>query len=263
MAERRHRCLAPALALLLAGPAVRAADGLPPITDADRAAAFPAIPGEHVHAHMAEDPLTAMGLMERLEWRGRTGDDAILWDATGWVGWNMNRLWVRAEGERESGRAGENTLEAFWGRPLARWWDLLVGVRRDSGPGTSRSYVALGVEGLAPQWFHVEATGYLGEGGQFGVGVESTYDWNLTQRLVLGLRTEVEAWGEDDTAAGIGSGLSAAAVGLRLRYEIRREWAPYLGLEWEGVFGDTADLRRASGEDRRETACVLGLRLAF
>lgn len=229
------------------------------ITPEERAAALPRI--EHARVH--EVPWFASLLAERLEWRQDSGDDSLLWDVTGWIGGDNNRLWLRSEGERQSGAAGEGTLEAFWGRPVAVWWDLLAGVRRDFGPGTSRSYLALGVQGLAPQWLHVEATAYAGEGGQIGAGLEVQYDWLLTQRLILGARGEAVAWSEDDTPAGIASGLASGSFGLRLRYEIRREFAPYAGIEWQGLFGDTADLARAAGDHRRETSIVAGVRFWF
>lgn len=229
------------------------------VTPEERAAAFP----ELAHTQVHDAPWFSALLIERLEWQQRSGDDALLWDATGWIGGDRNRLWLRTEGERQSGAAGEGTLEAFWGRPVTPWWDLLAGVRRDFGPGASRSYLALGVQGLAPQWLHVEATAYAGEGGQIGAGLQVQYDWLLTQRLILGARGEAHAWSDDDTPAGIGAGLASGSLGLRLRYEIRREFAPYVGIEWQGLFGDTADLAHDAGEERRETSVVAGVRFWF
>lgn len=254
MAEHRLAVVALAVAGCwgIAQPALAATPG-------ERAAAFPDLAHTQVH----DAPWFAALLVERLEWQQHSGDDALLWDATGWIGSDSSRLWLRSEGERTSGAAGEGTLEAFWGRPVAAWWDLLAGVRRDFGPGASRSYLALGVQGLAPQWFHVEATAYAGEGGQVGAGLEVQYDWLLTQRLILGARGEALGWSDDDTPAGIGAGLASGSLGLRLRYEIRREFAPYVGIDWQGRFGDTADLARAAGERRRETSAVAGVRFWF
>lgn len=254
-----ERYRAAAAVLLVTAGLSFAARAAAPVTPEEHAAAFPDLP----QAHMHDEPVLATLLVERFEWQKRSGGDALLWDATGWVGDDKNRLWLRAEGERESGAAGENKLEAFWGRPVAAWWDLLAGVRHDSGPGASRSYFALGIQGLAPQWFHVEATAYAGEGGQFGAGIEVNYDWLFTNRLILGARGEAEAWSDDDPRAGLGAGIAKGAVGLRLRYEIRREFAPYVGIEWQGLFGDTADLARDAGEKRRETSLVTGLRFWF
>lgn len=252
-----------AAAWLALAAAASAEEPLPRVTPEERAAAFPDVSGTDMHAHMHDDPLSGMLLAEHFEWQGRSGRDALHWDVTGWLGHDMNRLWLRSEGERESGNAGEHELELFWGKPVAAWWDVLLGLRHDSGPGPSRSYLALGLQGLAPQWFHVEATGYAGEGGQFGVGLEVDYDWLFTNRLILTLRSEAEAWSDDDERAGIGSGLSTLAAGLRLRYELRREFAPYIGVHWQGIVGNTADLARKAGEERRETSVVAGLRFWF
>jgi copper resistance protein B len=235
----------------------------PPVTPEERAAAFPDVSGTDLHAHMKHDPLTAMLLAEQFEWQGGSGPDVLQWDATGWAGWSMNRLWLRTEGERSSGRSGEARTELLYGRPVAAWWDVVAGVRHDVGPGPARTYAALGVQGLAPQWFHVEATAYIGERGQAGARLQADYDWLFTSRLILGARAEAEAWSDDDERTGIGSGLSKTSLGLRLRYEIRPELAPYLGVEWSGLFGDTADIARDAGEERRETHLVAGLRWWF
>ncbi len=235
----------------------------PPVTAEERAAAFPDVSGTDLAAHMEHDPLTAMLLAEQFEWQAGSGDDLLKWDAVGWAGWSMNRLWLRTEGERPSGSSGEAQTEILYGRPVAAWWDLVAGVRHDVGPGPARTYAALGVQGLAPQWFHVEATAYLGERGQAGARLQADYEWLFTNQLVLTARGEAHAWSDDDADTGIGSGLAATSFGLRLRYEIRPEFAPYVGVEWEGLFGDTADLAHAAGEERRETHVVAGLRWWF
>jgi copper resistance protein B len=240
-----------------------AVEPLPPVTEDARAAAFPDVAATDMHAHMEHDPLTATLLAEQFEGQAGSGDDVLKWDATGWVGHDMNRLWLRTEGERPSGRSGEARTELLWGRPVTAFWDLLAGVRHDVGPGPARAYAAFGVQGLAPQWFHVEATAYLGESGQAGLRLQADYDWLFTNRLILAARAEAQAWGEDDEPVRIGSGVSTGSAGLRLRYEIRREFAPYLGIEWQALFGDTADFARAAGEERRDTRVVAGVRFWF
>lgn len=247
-------------ALAIAGTAFAAP---PPVTPEERAAAFPDVSGTDLHAHMEHDPFTAVLLAEQFEWQAGSGPDVLHWDATGWAGYSMNRLWLRTEGDRPSGSSGEAQTEILYGRPVAAWWDLVAGVRHDVGPGPARTYAALGVQGLAPQWFHVEATAYVGERGQAGARLQADYDWLFTSRLILTSRVEAHAWSDDDERTGIGSGLSEASLGLRLRYETRPELAPYLGVEWSGLFGDTADIARAAGEERRETRVVAGLRWWF
>ena len=139
----------------------------------------------------------------------------------------------------------------------------MAGARLDTGAGPSRTYAALGLQGLAPQWLHIEATAYLGEAGQAGLHLQGDYDWLITNRVILTARLEGDAWSDDDERAGIGSGLSDVSAGLRLRYEIRREFAPYVGVEWQGLLGDTADLARGAGEPVRDTHLVAGVRIWF
>jgi len=246
-----------ALLLLCSGPA-RAA---PPVTPEERAAAFPPMPpgADHMHGTLIDGTLLA----EELEWQARDGRDALKWDLTGWVGSDMHRLWLRDEGEHSRGSQVGNRLELFYGQPVAAWWDAVAGLRVDTGPGPSRTYLAIGLQGLAPQWFHVEATGYLGEGGQLGLRLKGEYDWLFTNRLILTGRVEAEAWSDDDPRADIGSDIGEVTAGLRLRYELRREFAPYVGVEWMGIHGDTADLARARGEDRHDRRFVIGLRAWF
>ena len=189
--------------------------------------------------------------------------DGLAWEASAWVGNDWNRLWLRSEGEREHGATHAADLELLYGRPVARWWDLLAGVRHDFQPGPSRTWAAVGIAGLAPQWFEVQATAYLGESGALAAEAEVEYELLLTNRLVLQPLLELAWHGEDDPRRGIGSGLSSAELGLRLRYEIDRQFAPYIGLVRERVFGDTAELRRAAGEDTGETRVVAGVRFWF
>jgi copper resistance protein B len=147
---------------------------------------------------------------------------------------------------------------------VAPYWDAQLGLRHDTSEGgQARNWLALGIDGLAPYWFEVGVTAYLGEGGRTALGLSVEQDLLLTQRLVLQPRLEAQAHGRRDAVNGIGKGLSDATVGLRLRYEFSRQFAPYLGLEWAGHFGETADLRRAADEPVRETRAVAGLRFWF
>jgi copper resistance protein B len=243
--------------------AAHAAVPLPPVTAEERAAAFPDVSGTDLHAHMEHDPFTAMLLAEQFEWQTSSGDDSLNWDITGWAGYDEKRLWLRSEGEQPSGDSGEAVIELLYGRPVAAWWDLLVGVRNDAGSGPARTYAALGVIGLAPQWLHVEATAYLGDGGQASLRLQTDYDWLLTNRWVLAARLEAQGWTEDDERAGIGDGLSQATFGLRLGYQIRPEITPYAGVEWDRLFGDTKDYARADGAESRDTRFVAGVRFWF
>lgn len=215
------------------------------------------------HAHMDDDPLVGMFLMDELEWQGASPDDALAWNVSAWLGRDTGRLLFRSEGEMASGDVEASRTELLWSKPIAAWWDLVGGLRQDIGTGPGRTYGLVGVQGTAPYRFHIEADLFGGERGQVGTRLESSYEILLTNRLIAQPRAELQAFGKDDAATGIGSGLSQLELGLRLRYEIRREFAPYVGVEWQGKFGDTADLARAAGESVRDTRFVAGLRFWF
>lgn len=249
--------LLPALLLVLrAAPGA----GLPPLTEAERAAAFPDVGDVDAHAH--DDAINAYLLADQLEWRNGTPED-VAWKVRGWLGRDLNRLWLRARGDKPRGGAGRQEAELFWGRAVSPWWEIVAGLRQDFGAGPSRTYGALGVQGLAPHWVNLELTAYAGESGQAGLALDGDYELLLTNRLILTTEAELAAWRKDDAATGIGEGFSTLKAGLRLRYEFWREFAPYLGLEWEGRFGDTADLAREAGVPVRDTRLLVGLRLWF
>ncbi len=231
---------------------------IPPLTDADRAAAFPA----GLSGHAVHDDIHSFVLVDRLE-TSDAGDDPLAWEASAWIGTDLDRAWLRSEGEAADGRVEAANLELFYGRAVSRWWDGVVGVRHDVGDGPSRTYAAIGVIGLAPQKFEVEATAYLGDHGQAGLAVEAEYDTLLTNRLVLQWQAGAEAWGRSDPQRGLGAGLATVEAGLRLRYEVTRRFAPYVGIAHERAFGNTADLRRAGGHPTDDTRVVAGVRFWF
>lgn len=238
----------------------------PALTDADRAAAFPDLDGHDMGAHMDDDPFVWMVLVDRLEWQQGADEHAFAWDAKAWFGHDRNRLWLRSEGKGEPpqhGRVEHADIEALWGKPVSPWWDVLFGVRHDFDPGPSQTWAAIGVQGMAPYKFEVQATAYLGEGGQTALQAEVEYDLLLTNRLILQPRIEATAYGRDDAGRGVGSGLSEIDAGLRLRYEVRREFAPYIGVEWGRSFGRTSDFARLEGEDIEDLRLVAGVRFWF
>ena len=232
---------------------------IPVLTDADRAAAFAPLDGHATH----DDRIVRFTQFNRLEASDGDHGTGLSWEGSGWIGTDWHRLWLRSEGEREGGRTEAADLEVLYGRPVARWWDAVVGLRHDFQPGPSQTWLAVGVMGLAPQWFEVQATAYLGESGQVAARAEVEYEVLLTNRLILQPLVEVELHSEDDAERGIGSGLSTAEAGLRLRYEVTRKFAPYIGVAWERAYGGTADLRRAEGEDIDDTRLVAGVRFWF
>lgn len=232
---------------------------IPEITEADRVAAFPDVAGHAVH----DNAVHWFVLLDRLETWDEDDASPIAWEGSGWIGTDLDRAWVRSEGEAVDGTVESANVELFYGRAVARWWDAVVGVRHDFGDGPSRTFAAIGVMGLAPYMFEVEATAYLGESGQTGLGLEAEYETLFTNRLILQSVIEAEAWGKDDPARGIGSGLSKVEAGFRLRYEFTRRFAPYVGIVRERVFGQTADFRETNGGEVDDTRFVLGLRTWF
>lgn len=201
--------------------------------------------------------------MDRLE-NVQTRDNAFTeYDLQAWLGKDYERLTLKAEGEVDEGELHEASTELLWGHALAPYWDSQLGVRHDSGEAPDRQWLALGIQGLAPYWFEVDATAYVSEQGHSALNLEAEYELLLTQKLVLQPRLEATLYGRRDAARELGSGLSDLSAGLRLRYEIRREFAPYLGVEWNGKFGGTANYARASGERRSETRIVAGVRFWY
>lgn len=233
---------------------------IPALTEADRAAAFPPLHGGHtVH----DNTIQSFMLLDRFEaWRAAPGT-GLLWEGTGWIGTDLNRLWLRSGGEQVGGRLEDADVEALYGRAITPWWDLVAGIRHDFKPGASQDFAAVGVQGLAPYQFEAQATGYVGPSGQTAARFELAYDTLLTNRLILQPLIEANLYGQSDARRGLGSGLSTVEAGLRLRYEIRREFAPYLGVVHARAFGDTADFLRAEGQAVDDTRWVLGLRLWF
>jgi copper resistance protein B len=202
-------------------------------------------------------------LVDRLE-RVRTRENSSTeYDLQAWFGRDYDRAVLKAEGEIDDGEHHELSTELLWGHAVAAYWNTQLGVRYDGGIEPSRSWLAFGVQGLAPYWFEADITGYVGEHGRTALNVEAEYELLLTQRLILQPRIEANAYGKRDAERELGSGLSDLTAGVRLRYEIRREFAPYIGVERSGKFGGTADFARADGKRTWETRAVAGLRFWF
>jgi copper resistance protein B len=205
-----------------------------------------------------------MWLFDRLERsRSTDGDYATSWEAEGWWGSDLNRLWVKTEGERGSDRTQDGRVEALWSHAWTSFWDGQLGARQDFGQGPNRQWAAVGVQGLAPYWFETQATFYLGEQGRTAARFEASYEMRFTQRLILEPKLELNIYGKDDPQRGISSGLSDLEAGLRLRYEFSRKFAPYIGVNWARRFGGHSDVPGAIDLPARETTWVAGVRLWF
>jgi len=232
---------------------------IPPLTAADRAAVFSSAGGHQVH----DSAINSFFLADKLEWQDADDGSALAWDLSGWIGGDIDRLWLRSEGERSNGKTEDAEIQALWGHAISPWWDVVSGVRQDFKPGAPQTWAALGVQGMALYNFEAEATAFIGEGGQSALRFEGDYDILLTNRLILQPTAELNIYGKNDAQRGIGSGLANTEAGLRLRYEIRREFAPYIGVTWNRTYGNSADYAREEGEDRSEARLVLGVRMWF
>jgi copper resistance protein B len=203
---------------------------------------------------------TAKVLFDQLEWRNSAEGNAAVWDGEAWYGGDDNKIWLRSEGERVGGTTQNARADLLWDHTFARWWSVQAGGRQDFGDGPGRTWAAIGIEGLAPYWFATEATFYVGEQGHTALRLKSEYELLITQRLILQPEGEANLYGEADPARQLGSGLSDLQIGLRLRYEVRRELAPYIGAVWARQFGGTADHARELGGDPSNVQFVAGIR---
>ncbi len=215
-------------------------------------------------AEMEDDPILSKVMIGQLEMRAASGDNPLVWDdVQAWVGKDLNKLWLKTEGEYVDNRATELEIQLLYSRAVATYWDLQVGWRGDIRPEPTRDWLALGFKGLAPYFFEIDAAIFIGESGRTAARLEGEYQLLFTQRLILTPKMEINWNGKDDVEARIGSGLSEIEIGLRLRYEIRREIAPYFGLNWWKKFGDTGDFASAAGQKTDDFQWVIGLRAWF
>ena len=211
---------------------------------------------------MDMDDTAAFGklLADQFEWRHGDGAEGPAWDVQGWYGTDYNKLWLKTEGVRLGSVTEDGRVELLWDRIFSRWWSMQAGVRHDLGEGPSRNWLALGAQGLAPYFFQIEATGYVGDAGRTAARFRAEYELLFTQRMILQTEFELNAYGKDDPERHIGAGFSDLQLGLRLRYEIRREFAPYVGVAWLHSLGKTAELVRSAGEDPSLLQIVAGIR---
>jgi copper resistance protein B len=208
-------------------------------------------------------------LVDQLEYRLNDGDDLFRWDAEGWYGGDINRFWFKTEGEQalQGPSAGRAEIHGYYGRLIAPFWDAQIGVRYDQlwepGSDPSRFFGAIGLQGFAPYRFEVTPALFISEDGDVSARLTATKDYRITQRLVAQGRFETEIAAQDVPKFGVGDGFNYVELGLRLRYEIRREFAPYIGVNWERKLGETETMARQSGEDPNVLSFVAGLRIWF
>ena len=215
--------------------------------------------GMDMHDHATQSML----LVDQLEnFHGRDAN-GLTWEAEAWYGTDNDKLWLRSEGERSAGQVRDADVEALWSHAVATYWNTQLGIRQDAGGGPPRSWAAFGIEGLAPYWFEVQATAYVGQAGRVAARLRTEYDLRFTQRLILQPELEANLYSKSDRQRRIGDGVSDLQLGLRLRYEISRRFAPYIGVVWVRRFGTTAGFARQDREPVFDQQIVVGLHLWF
>jgi copper resistance protein B len=215
-----------------------------------------------VYAGGNDDPLLAKVMLDQLE-RGVDPQDATQFSAQAWLGYDLNKLWLKTEGEYLNSDEQDLEIQALYSRPIAPYWDIQLGVKTDIKPSPTRNWAVIGVQGLAPYFFDIDAALFISEEGRTAMRLSAEYELLITQQLILSPEIEVNLFAKNDAELGIGSGVSDVSAGLRLRYEIIREFAPYIGVDWRKKFGNTADYARNEGEDTQETQLVIGFKAWF
>lgn len=229
---------------------------------ASAAQAHDTLPHFDTAVHEHENPVLSKWMLDRFERRDANSGDLTYWEAQAWIGGDERKLWLKTEGSRVAGVTDDADLEAYYSRAVAAFWDAQIGVRHDfsAADSPSRNWLGVGFQGLAPYLFEVDATAYLGDNGRTALRFKSEYDLLLTQNWVFMPEVELNAYGKADPARSLGSGLADAKLTLRVRYDIRRELSPYVGVMWTQKYGGTADVARAAGEPASETQYVVGIR---
>jgi copper resistance protein B len=201
---------------------------------------------------------------DRLEHHWKDNEDILLWDVEAWIGSDYNKFYIESEGEKiTDGDVEEATLELFYNRSIHPFWDVQLGVRHDFEPRPTRTFAAFGVHGLARYWFELDATAYVSDDGDVSANIEAEYDLLISQRLIFQPRFEMNVAVQDVPEYNLGSGINDIELSARLRYEIRREFAPYIGISWKRKIGETGDLVAADGKEIEVTSFVAGIKLWF
>ncbi|WP_250657163.1 copper resistance protein B [Alkalimarinus coralli] len=216
-----------------------------------------------VIAGVKDDPVLAKMMVNQLEIRDIGDDNITVWDAQLWAGQDLQKLWLKSEGEYTNGATEESELQVLYSQAVAPYWDVQFGWRGDLKPSPDRHWLALGVQGLTPYYFEIDTALFVGNHGRVAARIEAEYELLFTQQLILSPELEMNFFSKDDVETETGSGLSDLEAGLRLRYEIRREIAPYIGVNWSRKVGKTADFARDEGNSVDITEILIGIRAWF
>lgn len=189
----------------------------------------------------ADDPLLSKVTIDQLEYQDNS-EKNIAWDANLWIGKDLNKLYFYSEAEKPKGAVIQSENQLVYSRAIAPFWDIQAGVGYDKVASNSQNWAVLAIQGLAPYFFETRGALLIGDDGNLGLRLDAEYEALFSQKLILTPSISFNAYSKDNLSMGIGKGLSNITAGMRLRYEIRREFAPYVGLEWSKNFGNTADM---------------------
>jgi copper resistance protein B len=230
-----------------------------------QASAQMSMPSPSMKDSMMENPVLTHARLDQFEGRTNGSDSEFRWDGEGWIGTDMNKLWVKSEGLGGNGSISDGDHEALYDRPIPhiRYFDAQVGVRTDLDSGPRRAWAAFGIEGLAPGYFEITPTLYIRDRGNVAGRLVASYDLLLTERWIAQPEAELNFYSKDDPGRRIGSGFSDLDAGLRLRYEVSRKFAPYIGFAYNGMYGNTASYSRTAGKTTSESQFLFGIRLWY
>jgi len=234
---------------------------VPKLSQADLAAAFP-VTDPHTMEHAAR--WNYFFHIDQLEAWDNAHGHGQQWQTDAWIGGDIHRLWLRSAGQRADKHLASWSVDALYGRALSPWWDVVAGIQHQGNQqAADLTRAVIGVQGLAPYQFEISATAYLGGTGKAELAVDVEYNLLLTNRLILQPLLETHWVAADDRPRGIGSGFNEIQTALRLRYEITRRFAPYIGFVHERHYGTTANWQRQVGQSTKDSRWIAGLRLWF
>lgn len=214
----------------------------------------------NLQAASKDDPVVSTIIIDQFEQRYAKDHNPLVLEAQGWIGQDLQKLWIKADIEHVDGSNEESELQLLYSRAYTAFWDFQVGLRWDLEPTPDQHWLAVGFQGLSPYFLEVDTALFIGENGNTAFRAAVEYELMLTQQWVLSPDISISMYGKDDESRGTGKGLASIETGLRLRYEIRREIAPYIGVLWQGQYGNTATYAREEGEDITDTQFVIGIR---
>jgi copper resistance protein B len=210
-----------------------------------------------------DDPVIAKVMIDQLEIRGLDTDKEYVLEAQGWLGKDLDKLWLKTEVERNERETEEAEVQLLYSQGVSPFWDFQFGLKNDFLPKPDNLWVVMGFQGLSPYFLEVDTALFIGERGMIGLRLEAEYELMITQRFLISPEIELNLYNKNNERQGIGSGLANIETGLRFRYELRREFAPYIGVNWAGSFGNAANFANAEGESTRNTKFVLGVNAWF